>query len=107
MNKRAKGNREKLKTKKWLESKGWYVENSEVNKVCFFGGKTMAVHKDLLGSDLLAINGEDILFVQSKSNPSDISSGVKEFSKYPFPKSVKRWVVYWKTRAKEPTIRII
>ena len=105
MNKRAIGNRNKLKTKKWLEGRGYYVENSEVNKICYFGGRLVAVHKDLLGSDLVAMNGKDIIFVQSKTNKKDILDGVKEFKKYPFPKFVKRWVVRWELRAKQPIIK--
>ncbi len=107
MNKRQKGNQQRLKTKKWLEKQGWIVETSEVNKIAYFGGRLVAIHKDLFGSDLLCLNGKDILFVQCKTNKSDISSGIKEFQKYPFPKSVKRWVVLWEPRIKKPIIRAV
>jgi hypothetical protein len=105
MNKRQKGQRNKLKTKKWLEVQGYVVENSEVNKICFFNKKLFAVHKDLFGSDLLAMNGKEIIFVQCKTNKVDMLSGVKEFAKYPFPSFIQRWVVRWELRAKEPIIR--
>ncbi len=104
-NKRAIGNRNKLKTKKYYESLGYYVENSEVNKICYFGGRLVAVHKDLLGSDLVALNGKEIIFVQSKTNKEDILDGVYEFQKYPFPPFVKRVVVRWEPRAREPMIK--
>jgi hypothetical protein len=103
-NTRAIGQRNKLKTKKWLEKLGYRVENSEVNKICYFGGRLVAVHKDLVGSDLLAMNGKDIIFVQCKTNKTDMSDGKKEFEKYPFPEFVKLWVVRWEARVKEPII---
>jgi hypothetical protein len=105
-NTRAIGQRNKLKTKKWLESQGYWTENSEVNKICYFGGRLVAVHKDLAGSDLLAMNGKDIIFVQCKTNKVDMSDGRKEFDKYPFPDFVERWVVRWEARAKSPIIMV-
>lgn len=107
-NKRQIGQRNKLKSKKWLEKLGYTVENSETNKICFFKGKLFAVHKDLFGSDLIAmkndLHGEEIIFIQCKTNKVDMLSGVKEFAKYPFPSYVQRWVVRWELRAREPII---
>lgn len=105
MNKRQIGQRNKLKTKKWLENQGYSVENSETNKICFFNGKLFAVHKDLFGSDLLAMNREEIIFVQCKSVKGDILKAEKEFAKYPFPVFVQRWVVCWELRSREPIVK--
>ena len=91
MNKRALGNRNKLKTKKWLEKQGWECWNSEIGKTAFFKDKLYIIRTDLLGSDLICMNGKDILFCQAKTNKNDMLSGIKEFNKYPFPKFVKRW----------------
>ena len=99
------GIRNRTKTKKWLEVQGYIVEVSEVNKICYFGGRLVAVHKDLFGSDLLAMNGNEIVFIQCKSNKDNISSAIKEFSKYPFPASVQKWVICWELRARTPIIR--
>jgi hypothetical protein len=99
------GQRNKLKTKKWLEQQGYVVANSEVNKVCFFKGKLFCVHQDLFGSDLIAMNKVEIVFVQCKSVKGDMSKAEKEFAKYPFPFFVKRWVVCWELRAREPIVK--
>lgn len=104
MNNRQIGQRNKLKTKKWLEKQGYIVESSEVNKICYFNKRLVAVHKDLFGSDLLAMNGKDIIFVQCKTNPKHKWDAKKEFAKYPFPKLVKRWIIIWKPKIKEPIV---
>jgi hypothetical protein len=78
-----------------------------VNKICFFKGKLFAVHKDLFGSDLIAMNGKEIIFVQCKSVKGDISKAEKEFTKYPFPPLVQKWVVCWELRAREPIVKKI
>lgn len=90
-----------------MEKQGWTVENSEVNKICYFNGKLFAVHKDLFGSDLLAMNGKDVVFIQCKTHISDMSKAVKEFQKYPFPDYIKKWIVRWELRKKEPIVRIL
>lgn len=105
MNKRAKGSRQKLKTKKWLEAQGWQCWNSEVGRVAFFGGKLHIVRQDLLGADLVCLNRKDILFVQSKTHKNDMIDGIREFQKLPFPSSVKRWVVRWEKRNPVPIIK--
>ena len=105
MDKRALGNRNKLKTKKWLEAQGWQVWNSEVGKTVFFGGKLRIIRQDLVGSDLLCMNGKDIIFVQCKSRKDDIPEAIREFRKYPFPPFVKLWVVRWELRNKMPIIK--
>ena len=104
INKRAKGLRNKLKTQKYFEKLGYQVLNAEVNKAVFFGGKLHIVRQDLAGADLLAFSKKDIIFIQSKSNKTDMLDGKYEFEKYQFPDFVKRWVVRWPARAKEPVI---
>ena len=104
MSKIQKGNYYRLKTKKWLEKQGYCVENSEVNKICYFGGRLVCVHKDLFGSDLIATNNKEFILIQSKTNKEDILDGVKKFKKYPFPAFIKRWVIRWELRAKAPEI---
>ena len=106
-NTRAIGNRNKLKAKKYFESKGYFVVNCELNKICYFGGRLVCVHKDLLGADLLLLHKEkdEIIFVQVKTNKQDILDGVYEFEKYPFPECVKKWVVLFEPRIKEPIVK--
>jgi len=63
----------------------------------------------LLGADILLLNKEknEMIFAQIKSNKADISAGIKEFQRYPFPDNVKRWVVLFEPRKKEPIIRVV
>jgi len=104
MNNRQKGIFNRNKTKKWLEKQGYMVSVSEVNKICYFNGRFMAVHKDLFGSDLLAMNGKDIIFVQCKTGKKNVAVAEKEFAKYPFPSFVQRWIVVWEKRVRNPII---
>lgn len=106
MNKVSKGNYYRLRTRKWLEKDGYVVFNME-QRQRIFNPKTKQVFfiaRDIAGSDLMAMNGVDLIFVQVKSNKGHINQGLIELAKFPFPKFVKRWVVFWKPRAREPLI---
>ena len=105
MNKIKKGSYYRLKTKKWYEAQGYEVSNAEVTKMAFFSGKLVPIRKDIFGADLIAMNGKEILFIQSKTHHTDMSKGAKEFEKFPFPKSVKRLVIRWEPRSRFPIIR--
>ena len=108
MSKISKGNYYRLKTKKWLEKDGWTVENLEKTQRIFTKDKgVLFIKSDLWGADLIAVNGIDIIFVQCKTHKSDISKGIKELSRVPWPASVKRWVVRWDAGAREPTITVV
>ena len=48
---------------------------------------------------------DEIIFVQVKTNKQDILDGVYEFEKYPFPECVKKWVVLFEPRIKEPIVK--
>ncbi len=104
MNKRALGNRNKNKTIKWLIGKGYNALNCELNKICYFGGRLVAVHKDLLGADCLCWNDKEFILIQCKTSKTDVSKARKEFEKYKLPDFIKKWVVLWRPRAKEPKI---
>ena len=60
------------------------------------------IRRDIWGADLIARDEDLLLFVQVKSNPAHISSGIKELSEGPWPETdaVGRWVVYWPPRGK-------
>lgn len=61
--------------------------------------------KDLWGGDLVARNKEELIWVQVKSNKGDIATGIKQLSEdSDWPESVKRWVVIWEPRARDPEI---
>jgi hypothetical protein len=101
----AKGNYYRLRTKKWLQSLGYLVENLErqqrVVKKNELGEDSVFFLKfDIWGADLIARNEEHVLFVQVKTNEGDVARGIKELNKGPWPGSVDRWVVYWPKRRK-------
>lgn len=61
--------------------------------------------KDLWGGDLVARDKEEMIWIQVKSNKCDIATGIKQLSEDDeWPEFVKRWVVYWEPRTREPEI---
>lgn len=104
MNTNQKGNYYKLRTKKWLEEKGYQVAFLERLQMVYTKDKTIPIKKDQLGSDLLAVNDSEVIFIQVKLNKGHISDGGKEFAKFIFPEFAKRWIVVWVPRAREPEI---
>ena len=104
MNPRQKGNYYRNKTKAFLEADGWVVENIEVPKRIFVKGQMFYTRKDLWAGDLIAVKDQTLLVIQNKSNPVDINKGIKELKEAPWPNSVKKWVVIWPLRAREPKI---
>lgn len=103
-----KGNYYRLKTKKWLERRGYFVETVEKRASVHVGaGRIVYVTRDLWGADLLASNldPEELLVVQVKGNKGDISKGVHELraGKWPISK-VRRIVVWWPHMAREPHV---
>jgi len=95
MNRTRKGDYYRNRTRDWLEQEGWTVAKLEHRQRLFTKTGVIFRASDIWGSDLVAINGEDIVFVQVKSNEKHLAQGEKELKKWPFPKSVKLWVVRW------------
>jgi hypothetical protein len=104
MNRVRKGNYYRLKTKKWFEAEGYLVENLERNQKLFIKGKVIFIKKDVWGSDLMAKNDKEIIFIQCKTNKTDINKGIKELNATVWPKNIRKMVVIWEKRAKEPEI---
>lgn len=105
MNKIKKGNYYRLKTKKWLEKDGYLVENLEKSQRIFTKDKKVIfIKKDIWGCDLIAKNKNELIFIQVKADKGDISKGIKEINKTPWPDFAKKWVVFWPYKAKEPEI---
>jgi hypothetical protein len=105
-----RGNYYKVKTKKWFEKKGYTTQLTEFTTTRpIGGGKVIYVKKDVFGADGISMNGEEIIFWNSKSITTgrlsqEKSSGKKDFSKFPFPDCVKRKLIIWEPRVKLPTI---
>lgn len=105
-----RGNYYKRKTKEYYEKLGYTTQLTEFLTTRFIGaGKTIYVKKDVFGADGISMNGEEIIFWNSKhvTGTNTVSnekwSGKKDFNKFPFPKCVKRQLVIWELR-KKPTI---
>ena len=96
LNKVRKGNYYRLKTRKWLESKGYLVEILE------HSGRYSK--KDIWGSDLIAKNETELIFIQVKSNKAHLSMGKKELLATVWPPFVKLWVVCWEPYSKKPIV---
>ena len=100
-----KGNYYKIKTRRWFEKKGYICEYLEkLQRIVTKQGKILYVKKDLLGADGIAMNGEEVIFWNSKKGRSNVAKGIKEFMKYPYPSCVKKWIVVWEDRKREPEI---
>jgi len=104
-----KGNYYKRKTKKWLEDKGFTCEYIEQYKRYWNEKQNRAgfVKRDLFGSDVLAMNGEQVIFANSVFGIENIAEHYKRYMELPFPKDtsiVQRWIVVWQPRVREPEI---
>lgn len=106
MNRTRKGNYYRNKTKKWYEDQGYMVAVLEHSNRIFKDGKVIFRTSDIWGCDLMAKNSEEIIFIQCKTK-DNLAAGIKELKKFePWPllPGVVVQVVYWESRAKEPTI---
>ena len=104
VNKVKKGNYYRLRTRKFLEKEGYKVYVLENRQRIFTPKGIIFVARDIAGADLMGMNGKEIIFIQVKSNKVDSTKGIKELSAHPYPKNIKKWVVYWQPRSREPEI---
>jgi hypothetical protein len=114
----TKGNYYKRKTKDFFVKQGYVVEYMEkLQRIVTTGEdkkgkekkqKLIWVKKDLFASDLLAIGNGEVIFIQVKSGNKttgiNIKKAVEEFNRYPFPDFVKRYIVVWRERQRDPEI---
>ena len=98
------------KTRDYLKDLGYQVEIVEkaqriVTRDDHGKPHVLFCKKDLWGGDLVARSKDELLWVQVKSNKTDISRRLKQLSEDDdWPPFVSRWVVIWEPRAKEPEI---
>lgn len=108
----SRGNYYKLRTKRWLEAKGYAVAFME--RMLWIpakrpGDRMIPVKHDQFGSDLLAMCDRELVFVQVKFGSTrrgagHLAAGRREFLRYPFPADTRQWIVVWALRAREPEI---
>ena len=90
---------------------GYTVQLTEFMCGMIIKGRCLYRKIDVFGSDGISMNGDEIIFWNSKHcSTSDknnintqIKDGIKDFQKFPFPSSVKRHLVMWEPR-KKPVI---
>jgi hypothetical protein len=104
----SRGARAKGRTKVYLEARGYQVADLEIVRWIFAAGRRVPVKRDQFGSDLLAMSETEIIFVQVKSGTSAATGmfpdAQREFRKHRFPPKVRRLVVAWVPRAREPRL---
>jgi len=105
MSKKTRGRYYQNKTKQYFEDKGYSVYNMEQTRTFFTPRGMISRTHDVAGADLMCMNGEEIIFIQCKTNPSHMKQGERELEAHPYPDCVKRLVIRWKPRAKTPEIR--
>lgn len=106
----SRGNYYRKKTKEYFEKLGYETQITEF--VCgrqIAPNKIIYVKKDVFSSDGISMNGNDIIFWNSKHTltgniANEKSSGKKDFNRHLFPECVKRQLVIWQPRIKKPTI---
>lgn len=106
----SRGGYYRKKSEDYYRDLGYMVQTTEF--ICgrpISKDKIIYVKKDVFGSDFIAMNRNEIIFVNSKhtitGNTSvEKSRGKKEFEKYPFPPHVKLQLIIWQPRVKVPLI---
>ncbi|MCK4307300.1 hypothetical protein KAW50_03620 [candidate division WOR-3 bacterium] len=98
------GNYYKLKTKKYLQNKGYYVEYMEKMQRIYTKGRVIFIKRDLLGADGLAVSNEEFILWQSKLGKSHIAEAIRQFKQYPCPEFIDRWIIVWTKRQLNPEI---
>lgn len=84
---------------KWLRERGYDAEK------CEFTGSINGHYtkRDLFGADVIYKNDSDLGFIQVKTSQRSIPDGRRQLAGR-WPSLVKRHVLYWPPRAKEPTL---
>jgi hypothetical protein len=95
----------KQKTARWLRAQGYATAFLE--RVLYIQGThgLVPVKRDQLGSDVLAVNAERVLFVQVKSGPtwrSQLAAARQAFAPYPVPLCGEQVILGWPPRARQP-----
>lgn len=103
-----RGNYYKRKSKIYYESLGYTVQLTEFTCGLKIGSQMIYRKIDIFGADGIAMNGQEIIFWNSKATTPEVKDGVSkmkssaklEFAKYPFPKTVKLQAIIWQPKKK-------
>ena len=102
----SRGNYYKRKSKEYYEKLGYTVQLTEFCCGMIIKGRCIYRKIDIFGSDGIAMNGNEVIFWNSKATTRDVQDGISkmkssaklEFEKYPFPTSVKKQAIIWLPR---------
>ena len=104
----ARGAYFKSRTRKWLAQQGYEVADLEIVRWIFRPGGRFPQKADQFGSDLLAVSGSRVLFVQVKGGEQarggTFPDARREFAKFQFPRWVSLLIVAWPPRARHPRV---
>lgn len=94
----------KNRTRKWLEAAGWQV--GDLERVAYVGPDRIPVKRDQFGSDLLAVSGRRLVFIQVKSGKitGNFPEARRAFDSFRFPPFAGRLVIAWAHGASTPRI---
>lgn len=70
-------------------------------------GQNFGVKSDQFGADLLAMNADELIFIQVKGGKNcrnGMASARQLFDDFNFPNGTKRWLMMWQPRAHHPQI---
>jgi len=106
----AKGQYWKTRTKRFLERAGYQVAFLE--RVLWIQGPAgrIPVKRDQFASDLLAVNRDEVVFVQVKGGltwRSQLAAARSAFTRFAFPVGTKQWIVCWAPRARRPEVIVV
>lgn len=102
----SKGNYYLAKTTKLLQDEGYTVEKLEKYTSFFKDGRSFWKKSDMMFSDCLAYNADEIMFVQVKGGESNlhIPKAVENYKKLKLPKIVRKVIHVWRPRVKHPEV---
>lgn len=106
----SKGNYYKRKTKDWFEKQGYTVEICEFTyAVPIGGGRMIFKKKDILASDGIAYNKNEFILWNSKHTSTgqiyyEKYSGKKDYRNIVVPDFIKKQLIIWQPRKKQPDI---
>lgn len=106
----AKGQYWKGRTKRFLEERGYQVAFLERVLWLQTARGRIPVKRDQFASDLLAVNTDEVIFIQVKGGAtrrSQLAAARKAFAQFAFPAGTQQWIVCWAPRARLPEVVVV
>jgi hypothetical protein len=106
----SRGNYYKRKTRDWYEAQGYTVELTEFVCGRMIGkGKIIYQKRDVLASDGIAYNAKEFILWNSKHTVTGVTDqmkykGKEEYKKILVPPFIRKEVIIWQPRIKEPKV---